>query len=702
MEELPSWKWSWHIQTFKGKNMKYTYHAIIAQMKEFKPSFEEKMRKLENLAIAEDLPLREFFSALQKVARQGNEYGSLLQSDPELSQTPIEKLEEMDREFYAPVEPEGGYETCIANPDVAVKLFGEDLGQLCAAIYTQFRRMRQHFMDQNYLELDELLRLFFALHDLASRGNKDPQTWKLEYRKVHLDNLRLKAAFNNLQGISPDMDYFRRVIETADLKDLRYLYRYGIYLRKHDFELARFMAKYPERELGNIAAYIVQSWVDGFERAKKDYRLKRYANVIIPCGMERLGRLIIAELERKNIVSLVPRPRSQGVNRQYSYDHRFDNALIVDRDFVDRSLELAAEILEELKPLIEKQAGPVFVDLFGETPFSPQAKSTALQLSPEQQKLWRELMARDMQLYHQYYRRDQTSFTIIDFPSPQIGENFEQIFADTVRINLLDSKRYAMIQQNIIDVLDKAEFVHVKGKPGNDTDIMVKMHPLEDPVHQTNFENCVADVNIPVGEVFTSPVLEGTSGTLHVEDTYLNSLRFLNLRIVFEDGWIKDYSCTNFENPEEGRKYIHQNLLLPHDTLPIGEFAIGTNTTAYAIARKYGIMALLPVLIIEKMGPHFAIGDTCFSHEEDAPHPSFVNGKEMVAVENEKSATRKDDPVNAYTNKHCDITLPYEMLASISAITKDGQRKDIIRDGRFVVPGTRELNKPLEELADNS
>jgi len=39
-----------------------------------------------------------------------------------------------------------------------------------------------------------------------------------------------------------------------------------------------------------------------------------------------------------------------------------------------------------------------------------------------------------------------------------------------------------------------------------------------------------------------------------------------------------------------------------------------------------------------------------------------------------------------------------QMLASITAITRDGQRKDIIRDGRFVVPGTSELNKPLEEI----
>jgi len=223
------------------------------------------------------------------------------------------------------------------------------------------------------------------------------------------------------------------------------------------------------------------------------------------------------------------------------------------------------------------------------------------------------------------------------------------------------------------------------------------LHTLQNPEKETNFENCVADVNIPVGEVFTSPVLKGTNGTLHVADIYLGSLRYFNLKMHFEDGWVKDYSCTNFEDPEEGKKYIYENLLLPHKSLPIGEFAIGTNTLAYQMALKYNILPRLPILIIEKMGPHFAIGDTCYSHEEDTPHPSFVNGKEMIAVDNEKSITRKEDPLNAYLQKHIDITLPYEMLGSITAVTKEGKKFDIIRDGKFVVPGTEELNIPLQE-----
>ena len=72
----------------------------------------------------------------------------------------------------------------------------------------------------------------------------------------------------------------------------------------------------------------------------------------------------------------------------------------------------------------------------------------------------------------------------------------------------------------------KAEYVTVKGRGGNRTDIRVHLHPLTDPSSQTNFENCVADVNIPVGEVFTSPVLSGTDGELFVGSVYIGDIQF--------------------------------------------------------------------------------------------------------------------------------------------------------------------------------
>ena len=205
----------------------------------------------------------------------------------------------------------------------------------------------------------------------------------------------------------------------------------------------------------------------------------------------------------------------------------------------------------------------------------------------------------------------------------------------------------------------------------------------------------MADVNIPVGEVFTSPVLEGTTGKLFVSQVYLNELNYENLEIDFKDGMIENYTCTNFAEEEENRKYIRDNVLMHHETLPMGEFAIGTNTTAYRMARDYDIAAKLPILIAEKTGPHFAVGDTCYSHEED--NVSYnPDGKAIVARENAVSALRHTDMEKAYLNCHTDITIPYDELDKITVIRADGTTVDIISDGRFVLAGTEALNEPLD------
>ena len=138
--------------------------------------------------------------------------------------------------------------------------------------------------------------------------------------------------------------------------------------------------------------------------------------------------------------------------------------------------------------------------------------------------------------------------------------------------------------------------------------------------------------------------------------------------------------------------------MFQHDTLPIGEFAIGTNTTAYVMGKKFDISELLPILIAEKTGPHFAVGDTCFSNEEDM-ETFNPDGKKMIAKENDYSRLRHTDRTKAHFNCHTDITIPYDELGDITVHKKDGSEIKIISQGRFVLEGTEKLNEPLDNFA---
>ncbi len=129
----------------------------------------------------------------------------------------------------------------------------------------------------------------------------------------------------------------------------------------------------------------------------------------------------------------------------------------------------------------------------------------------------------------------------------------------------------------------------------------------------------------------------------------------------------------------------------------MGECAIGTNTTAYAVGEKYGISGRYGILIAEKTGPHFAVGDTCYSHEEDLVTRN-PDGKIIAARENDFSRKRKENPEEAYFGCHTDITIPYRELGLFAGVKADGTEVPIIENGKFVLPGTEDLNPPLSGI----
>ena len=494
--------------------------------------------------------------------------------------------------------------------------------------------------------------------------------------------------------VDSEEDFLYQIVMNSDLNDLRYLYQYGQHIGKNETGIAAFLNGMSDEEIQAMADTYTEGYRIGFAATGKDLSKKTTAQVRYPIGFERMVRAAVKNLEKLNL-KVTMRACSSAANKQYDYDHKEDKALYYDKAYVERRLEVMKTSFEEMKKLANGQAGPAVIEVFGEIPFSPETKKEVLKLDEKQQQLSVYDMSMSGQITNQYIIGEERSFTIIAYPVPEIGEKFEEIFAETVKINTLDYTLYQNMQQKIIDVLDQAEKAHITGKNGNKTDLYVSIWPLKDATKESAFENCVADVNIPVGEVFTSPVLKGTTGKLFVSQVYLNELKYLNLEIDFEDGMIRDYTCTNFEKEEECRKYIKENVLMNHETLPMGEFAIGTNTTAYRMARDFDIADKLPILIAEKTGPHFAVGDTCYSHEEDMVTYN-PDGKQIVARENDFSKLRSEDMSKAYFNCHTDITIPYDELDKITVIRKDGTTEDIISDGRFVLAGIEELNKPLD------
>ena len=613
-----------------------------------------------------------------------------------------EEKKEENTAMYRDLFPEN-YDTDFTNPTYAREQFGVAGDSLCY-FASHFRGAIEDVFDDNEEALLLKMELFLQVYTILTT-EEDPERWLKEtmYYYVHDYNEYFEEK-RVAELVDESRDRLVKLVMESDLSTPEYLYEYGAYITENEIETSGFLQLLPQETIELVARTYTEGYRKGFEAAGIDLSAKKTVNIRYHIGFERIIREAIrqfADMGLKPVIYRRGNTANLGVsttsaNNQYEYDHRYDDALYLNNAIVKDRLAHLEKAFEKYRDQAAVFAGPAVMEVFGEKLFVPQTKKEAPAYREDQQKLSVQYRTDAALLQNRYIKPEERSFTIIAFPIPEIGPQFETIFSETIRVNTLDMDQFRKIQQALIDALDQGKYVHVTGRGDNHTDIRGALHKLENPEKETNFENCLADVNIPVGEVFTSPKLAGTNGVLHVTKVYLNQLRYENLEMVFKDGRIDSYNCSNYETEEENKKYIKENVLYHRETLPMGEFAIGTNTVAYEMGRKFDIEAKLPILIAEKTGPHFAVGDTCYSMSEDIVLHN-PDGKEIVAKENECSALRKTDMAKAYFNCHTDITIPYDELGDIDVIRPDGSEIKLIRQGQFVLEGTQTLNEMCKE-----
>lgn len=691
------------------------YDDIFSEVNEFvSERYDLALERIKNIVHEQAVPMiyRDYFKNVAMFILDIQKVYRALEADRFLNKS-IEELKYDNKKLYEDILPEN-YNHSYGNPDYAVDKMGEEAGRLLGFLYAEIRGMIIYAFENRMEDMVIHMELFIEIYNVFEDEEPNLEQVREAIYYFVSDYSDMTIDYRNREQFDPELDYiYKLIMDVKDWEDISYLYQYGEYIGENEIGTAKFLAKLSEDEIDKMAATFTEGFIVGYDiNVGKSLSNKKSINIRYNIGQERLVKAAIEQFKAVGLAPIMYRGAINRINRrlssrigvvgispnkQYDYDHRIDEGLFLDKAFVNRKLEVLEGAFETRKDKAREYAGPAVIEVFGEKTFTPVNKKTSIMLTEEQRKLQVELTSKASNILNKYVPNEEYSFTIIAYPLPDIGKDYEDIYRETVKINTLDVNLYRNIQQSIIDQLDKAVKVRVVGMKGNKTDITVNMHVMKDATKETKFENCLADVNIPVGEVFTSPKLEGTNGTLHVSHVYLNDLEYKDIEITFKEGMIDSYTCKNFEDEQENKNYILENVLFNHKTLPIGEFAIGTNTTAYVMAHKYNIMDKMPILIAEKTGPHFAVGDTCYSHTEEVVLHN-PDGKEIVAKDNECSLLRDEDESKAYFNCHTDITIPYNELGLIEAVMPDESTVPIIENGRFVLAGTEELNKVLDEL----
>jgi aminopeptidase len=116
-------------------------------------------------------------------------------------------------------------------------------------------------------------------------------------------------------------------------------------------------------------------------------------------------------------------------------------------------------------------------------------------------------------------------------------------------------------QARIIEILNKTKFIQVFGE---DTDLSFS-------VEGRTWENCCGKINLPDGEIYTSPVEDSVNG--HIRLTYpgiYHGREIENIYFDFKDGAIINATA------DKGQNFLEEILKIENADI-LGEFAIGTN-----------------------------------------------------------------------------------------------------------------------------
>ena len=415
------------------------------------------------------------------------------------------------------------YKKNYANPAYAEKL-GLEMGQLLSMLCAEMRSGIPYAFENRMDYLTILYELFIEVYN-CFENTEEPSPKEIRdilywYASDYCD---VFLADRMEEQIDPECSFAADIIENADLETDDYLYRFGEYITENELGTARHLRSLPEETLKKMADVYTEGYRIGFINTGKDLSIKSTVNIRYTLGFEKVIRLAIENFRAMGLKPVIYRAASSVITKreqykigyhgaiasqQYEYDHRQDQALFLDKRYIERRLEVACKtVYEKNKELAAGFAGPACMETFGEKPFSPETSRRRRRVYTESQRsLALEYDSRSGQLTNQYIKGEERSFTIVAWPVPEIGEQYPEIFNEVIRINTLDA---ALYDKGSADAYRRSgpgglcTCAGQRGKPDGYPGEAVRQ--LNDPEKETLFENCVADVNIPVGEVFTSP-----------------------------------------------------------------------------------------------------------------------------------------------------------------------------------------------------
>ena len=307
------------------------------------------------------------------------------QMDGTLAAMSQKEATEFNRTLYADILP-GAYGKSFANPDYAAKELGENYGPWLSFLYTEIRSAIVYAYESRLVDVTVLEELFIEVYNLFEGGTPEVAELREPLYYFVSDYCDRMLPWRVRETLDPSLDFGKSIIMDSDLNDLRYLYRFGEYISETELATARFMNELPEDTVRRMADTYTEGYRKGFAATGRSYEGKKTVQIRYHIGFERMIRMAVENFRELGLEPIIARAsigtvnrmaaRTNGyygtpANRQYEYDHRYDNAVYLDKAFRERKLSILKVAYETYKDLASVYAGPAVLETFGEAGFEP-------------------------------------------------------------------------------------------------------------------------------------------------------------------------------------------------------------------------------------------------------------------------------------------------------------------------------------------
>ena len=269
--------------------------------------------------------------------------------------------EKVDKDYFE------GYGNSYANPSYAKEALGDVYSKYLCFLYTELRGCVAYAFEQRLFDITIALELFIEIFNLLECEDENTayEIKQAIYYYVS-DYCDITMPKRVREMLDPSMSFATEIIMESDLEDLRYLYRYGEYISENEIKIATYLNSLPQKQIDAMAATYTEGFRKGFEAARIDLTKKKTVNIRYCIGFERMVRAAILQFREMGLEPTIYRAAvssihkkqhlkigyfGTSVNRQYDYDHRFDQAIYLDKPLGERKLvnvRLGYEAMEEL------------------------------------------------------------------------------------------------------------------------------------------------------------------------------------------------------------------------------------------------------------------------------------------------------------------------------------------------------------------